>query len=470
MATIADPLTLPCGAKLPNRMCKAAMTEALADHLNRPTPELCSLYERWSLGGTGLLITGNIQVDRRYLERPGNVCIDGGQGAPQRELLATLASSGKKHGSRMMAQLSHAGRQAHAWTNLEPAGPGDVPLVNPHGLPSVLAKGFFGKPRALTAPEVENVIERFAQAAAVCLDCGFDGVQIHAAHGYLLSSFLNPLANNRSTIFGAADPYGGELEGRARPLLDVVRAVRRAVGAPRADFIVSVKLNSADFQAGGFSAEEAVRVAVWLEAEGIDLLEISGGNYESGIYAADEESSSGGALAVAPPASSSTAMREAYFLTYASRVQAALSKTPVMVTGGWRTRHAMDTALRGGTVSLIGLARPLCGDPDGSLKLLRGDVSELPRYEEQIKVGYASLAPLFHLLPLGLQKVLKLGSLQGWYYLNLKEIAETGSSRMFGWPFLCFLRNQWRECCLARQMAEGECAGVFKKRPTKSKF
>lgn len=463
---ITASLSLPCGATLPNRLCKAAMTEALADELNCPTPQLCRLYERWSQGGSGLLITGNVQVDRRYLERPGNVCIDGPQDAQQLEKLTALASAGRAHGSRIFVQLGHAGRQTNAWVNLEPAGAGNVPLENPHGLPSLLAKGFFGKPRAFTAPEVEDVIERFAHAASVCQECGFDGVQIHAAHGYLLSSFLNPLANNREQLFGAADPYGGALEQRARPLLDVVRAVKRAVGAPRADFAVSVKLNSADFQEGGFTAAEAVAVATWLEAEGIDLIEISGGNYESGIYGAADPNAAEGADAPPPKSTTQrTAAREAYFLTYAARMQQALQRTPVMVTGGWRSRRAMDAAVGGGSVAMVGLGRPLCGDPDGSRKLLHDAQAELPRYEDTLQIGFQWLRWLFCLLPAGLQRVLKLGSAQGWFYINLVQIAEHGEPGLSRFPFLCFLANQWRERRLAREMAEGDCAGIFKRRP-----
>ena len=469
MPTIDTPMRLPCGMTLPNRLCKAAMTEALSDHLNRPTPELCRLYERWAHGGTGLLVTGNIQVDRRYLERPGNVCIDGAQDEEQRALLASLARAGKaKDGSRIIVQLGHAGRQSHGWVNLEPAGAGNVPLENPHGLPSLLARGFFGKPRAFSAPEVEGVVQRFAHAAAVCLECGFDGVQIHAAHGYLLSAFLNPRANNRDAIFGKDDPYGGTLAQRARPLLDVVRAVRAAVRAPRANFLISVKLNSADFQEGGFTADEATTVAQWLEAEGVDLLEVSGGNYESGIFGAGDDSQATQTSAPLTEVSSArTAQREAYFLEYASRMTRALTTTPVMVTGGWRTRRAMDAALRTEAIAMIGLGRPLCGDPDGSRKLLTGEIAALPRYEDELQVGYASLGWLFRLLPAGLQRVLKLGSLQSWYYISLVQMAERGSPGQSRRPFLCFLVNEWREARLASKMTEGECAGLFKWRPGK---
>ena len=180
---IARPCTLPCGTVLPNRLCKAAMTEALSDQLGRPTPALCHLYEVWSNGGCGLLITGNVQVDRRYLERPGNVCIDGPQDNSARALLRSYAQAGQAAGSKIFVQLSHAGRQSNGMTNMHPVGPGDIPMSKPHGLPTSFARKMFGNPRALTCSEVEDVVERFAAAALVCKEEGFDGVQIHAAHG-----------------------------------------------------------------------------------------------------------------------------------------------------------------------------------------------------------------------------------------------------------------------------------------------
>lgn len=189
------PLTLPCGATIPNRLAKAAMTEALADDYGRSTEKLAALYERWSKGGAGLLITGNIQVDRRYIERPGNVCIDGDQDEESLAALRALAKAGQRHGSRIYVQLGHAGRQSNGMVNMEPVGPGDVRI----GMP----KASFGTPRPLTRDEIGDVRDRFVHAAKVCQACGFDGIQLHGAHGYLLSSFLNPLANNRK------DDYGG---------------------------------------------------------------------------------------------------------------------------------------------------------------------------------------------------------------------------------------------------------------------
>jgi 2,4-dienoyl-CoA reductase-like NADH-dependent reductase (Old Yellow Enzyme family) len=249
VSPLGQSLALPCGLVLPNRLAKAAMTEGLADAYGRPTDKLCRLYEKWSDGGVGLLVTGNVQVDRRYVERPGNVSIDGPQSEEQIDMLKSYACAGKSHGSKIFVQLSHGGRQSNGMINLSPVGPGNVRLNLP--------KSIFGTPRALLVDEIVEVKERFVHAASVCKECGFDGIQIHSAHGYLLSSFLNPLANNRVELFGEQDPYGGPLVNRARLLLEIVREVRRAVGP---SFAISVKLNSADFQEGGFAAEEAVEV------------------------------------------------------------------------------------------------------------------------------------------------------------------------------------------------------------------
>jgi 2,4-dienoyl-CoA reductase-like NADH-dependent reductase (Old Yellow Enzyme family) len=195
----------------------------------------------------------------------------------------------------------------------------------------------FGPPRALEVAELMDIKSRFVYAAKVCQDTGFDGVQIHSAHGYLLSSFLNPLANNRPELFGKEDQYGGDLANRSRLLLEIIHAVRDAVGPT---FPISVKLNSADFQEGGFSPEEAVQVSIMLEEQGgIDLLEISGGNYESGIFEEATQHEHEGKR-------ESTVKREAYFLQYAIEIKKALKNTPVMVTGGWRVKKYMEQAIK----------------------------------------------------------------------------------------------------------------------------
>jgi len=452
MPSIGDSLELKCGTVLPNRLVKAAMTEALADNLGRPTPKLCNLYEAWSKGGTGTLITGNVQVDRRYVERPGNVCIDGVQDEESRRLFQQFAKSGQSHGSKIIVQLGHAGRQSNGMVNMKPVGPGNIRINLP--------KQAFGDPRALSENEIQDVVDRMANAAGFCKECGFDGVQIHSAHGYLLSSFLNPLANNRPELFGKDDKYGGSLENRARPLLQIVRAIREKNGN---DFMLSVKLNSADFQQGGFTTEEAATVAVWLEQEGIDLLEISGGNYESGIY---KETAATGSKTNSPAATTtkraSTIARESYFLQYALEIQKSLKTLPVMVTGGWRTRSAMEMALSNNECALFGLGRPLCGQPYSPGQLLNGETDALPRYEDTVRVGNFFTRWIFD-LQFKLFAILKMVSLQSWFYRNIMSIAETGYGNEKLGAFRSLIANQRHEARVASELVGIDCVGTVYK-------
>ena len=221
--------------------------QCLADHLGRPTPELFRLYETWSKGGSGLLLTGNVQVDRRYLERPGNVCIDGEQDDEQINLLKQYAKSGQKYNnSKIFVQLGHAGRQSTAMVNIESIGPSNIRITK-------APKSMIGDPKKMTLEDIKDAKNRFINAAKVCKQCGFDGVQIHGAHGYLASSFMNPVANNRD------DEYGGSLENRCRFLLEIVNEVRAEVGDK---YAVAVKLNSSDFQKGGFTQDECIKVSL----------------------------------------------------------------------------------------------------------------------------------------------------------------------------------------------------------------
>jgi len=416
--TIADPITLPCGVRLKNRLAKAAMTEGLADEMNRPTQRLETLYRRWAAGGAGLLITGNVQIDRRYLERPGNVAIEGPQGAAAMRALEQFAATADGTGVEIVVQLSHAGRQTPVYVNKTPAAPSAIGLDLPGGQ--------FGAPRALSADEIEDVIDRFANAASVCKAAGFSGVQIHGAHGYLISEFLNPNANRRS------DEWGGCLDNRARLLLRVVSAVRAKVGS---GFPVAVKLNSADFQKGGFSFDECLQVIEWLNEEGMDFLEISGGSYEQpkmmdmeGMTAPEEQRPS-------------TIAREAYFLQYAEEA-ARVAKMPLMVTGGFRTRAAMDAALASGAADLIGIARPMCVDPDICAKLLSGAVSEAARHERSLKLGDGFWGPNSKN---NIMKALNGFAAMAFFYENIFRLADGKSSRP-EMPLLpAFLSHQFSE-------------------------
>ena len=397
---IEQPLTLPCGASLPNRLCKAAMTEGLADPLGQATPALTQLYGLWSDGGAGLLLSGNVQIDGDHLERPGNVIIDSEPGEEAMSALRRWAEAGTRGGNHFWAQISHAGRQCQKMVNPHPKAPSAVKL----GLPG----GQFGEPVAMSEADIEAVIAGFARCARVLKNAGFTGVQLHAAHGYLLSQFLSPRSNQRE------DQWGGSLANRARALLESVRAVRNAVGA---SFPVGVKLNSADFQRGGFDFEESLQVAKWLEAESVDLLEISGGTYEQprllnvdGIEPVEDQS-----------VKASTKAREAYFVDFAQAMRKELTM-PLMVTGGLRCLDAMEDALASGSADVVGIGRPLCGMPKAMNELLAG-AAELPRFENQLSL----LPPWLKFLEgINLFKTVGTFATQYWYYEQISILGHTG--------------------------------------------
>lgn len=365
---LATPLTLPGGAILPNRIVKAAMSEGVADAHNDVTPRLLNIYRRWSASGAGMLLSGNVQIDRFHLERPGNVVLDA---AADLGGLRAFAQAGTQAGNHFWAQLSHTGRQVDEKINAAPLSPSDVEIDLPR------SAGFtFARPRIMTEAEILNVVAQFAFSAGLARDVGFTGVQLHAAHGYILSQFLSPLLNRRS------DAWGGSLENRARFLLETISAVRKAVGP---DFPISIKLNSSDFQKGGFTNDECVTLVGWLNETSLDLLELSGGSLEQpkvvGIAVKDEGVD-------ARPAG--TRAREAYFIDYAARVRAA-AKMPVMVTGGFRTVSAMEEALTRGELDVVGIGRPMLVDPELPRRILGGEVKVAPTPEASID--------LFHMLP-----------------------------------------------------------------------
>jgi 2,4-dienoyl-CoA reductase-like NADH-dependent reductase (Old Yellow Enzyme family) len=344
LSMIRQPLTLPNGSVLPNRIVKSAMSEALGDELNNTTDWLIKLFERWGNSGAALLITGNTPVDRWHLEHAGNFVLDEQSDMKRARKLASAAKCG---GALVLLQLSHAGRQTPEAINSRPLSISDLRLDLPG----------YGEPKAATEEDLQTVIDKFVRSAAHAKEAGFDGVEIHAAHGYLLSSSLSPRINMRT------DRWGGSLENRARLVLSVVRAVRSEVGPV---FIVATKLNSSDFQKGGFSHEDSIEVAKMLQNEGIDFLEISGGNFETPVA---YQYSKG-----------STVSREAYFLDYARDIKATLH-IPVMVTGGFRSVEVMNSALADGATDIIGMGRPFIIDPEFPSKLLNGLIDMAPAIE-----------------------------------------------------------------------------------------
>ena len=326
--TLGQTLALPCGTTLKNRFAKSAMSEALGTIDNHVTPALERLYGRWAQGGTGLLITGNIMIDRNHTGEPRNVVLEDER---DMALLKRWADAGKSQGNDIWVQLNHPGKQI---PRMLASGDTLAPSAVPFGKE---LKSAFKTPRALTEDEIFDIIRRFATSSALAKKAGFTGVQIHGAHGYLVSQFLSGHHNRRT------DKWGGSLENRMRFPLEIYRAIRAAVGP---DYPVSIKLNSADFQRGGFTEEESMTVAETLANEGLDLLEISGGNYENP------------AMAGARGVRESTVKREAYFLDYA---------------------QAMAHAVESGATDLVGIARPLAVEPDLANRILAGQEGVISR-------------------------------------------------------------------------------------------
>lgn len=389
---ITDPLMLPCGVEIPNRLCKAAMTEALADPQNRAGDQYLRLYDYWRAAEVGLSLSGNIHVDRRYLERAGNIAIDDNGGEAELQKLTQLVTA---DGTQFWAQISHAGRQSPGAICPEPIAPSPIQL-NVKGAD-------FRRPREITEAEIHDVIDRFVRAAQVCKRCGFTGVQIHSAHGYLLSSFLSPLTNQRK------DKWGGSMQNRARLLREICAAVRETVGA---GYPIAVKLNSADFQRGGFSEDESLQVLGMLDKLGVDLVEISGGNYEQTTVLFNNKDANGKVIR------KSTVEREAYFLEYADKARQVWQR-PLMITGGFRSKAVMEAALSKGELDMIGIARPLVCSPGCTARLLSGQVDSLPRYEDElVPVTPEQMPKIDEATRL---TVNTFGHL-GWFYMNLYHI------------------------------------------------
>jgi 2,4-dienoyl-CoA reductase-like NADH-dependent reductase (Old Yellow Enzyme family) len=381
---LAEELKLPCGVVIPNRLGKSAMTEGLADRHDNATRELTRLYKTWSDGGTGLLLSGNIMVDHRYLEQDDQAI----------DALKEMVSAGKSNGNQFWMQVSHPGRQCPRMVNSKPLAPSEVQL-------KIL--GNFSKPRAMTEADIEDVIQRFVTTATLGKQAGFTGVQIHCAHGYLISQFLSPLINQRT------DQWGGSLENRARLARRILIAVREAVGP---EYPISAKLNSADFQKGGFSLEECIQVAQWLAEDSLDLLEISGGNYEQlslmGVEPTDVRES--------------TRKREAYFIEYSKAIRRA-AKIPIMLTGGFRSRAVMEQALQNNEVDLVGLARPYCTQTDLSNRLINQELAAVDDFEHNLVLGRGFW-----------------GNNSSWSVI--KAINSFGQVGFYYWQIICLSKNQ----------------------------
>ena len=399
---LAQALRLPNGSVLRNRLAKSSMSETLATYDNHATDRLVGLYRRWAASGIGRLFTGNVMIDRRAIGEPGNVVIEDEADLP---VLQRWARSATDQGAALWVQLNHPGKQAPKGLNANNLAPSAVPF-------RADMAAFFETPREATGAEIQEIIRRFGESAAICQKAGFSGVQIHGAHGYLVSQFLSPHHNQRT------DEWGGSPEKRRRFVLAVYHEIRRRVGA---GFPVGIKLNSADFQRGGFSDEESMATIAALAEAGIDLIEISGGTYEAPAMS--------GGFHKAQKAS--TVAREAYFLEFAEKVRAKV-KVPLMVTGGFRSAEGMNAALRSGALDIVGLARLMAIDPDAPAALLQGRDS--PHRVRAITTG---IKPVDRM---GVMEIL-------WYSRQLVRIAKGGNPRPGESGLVAFLgsllKSQW---------------------------
>ncbi|KAH7327573.1 NADH oxidase [Rhizoctonia solani] len=355
---LGESITMPFSGKIAkSRFFKAALTERMSswdqyDPSKRGVPpeRLVKLYEEWGKGGWGIIATGNVLVHPEHLEAAGNAILYEPHETPERiEQFRKIAAAGKAHGSLMVMQLSHAGRQVPLFVNPHPVGASDIQLGHSMGKD-------FGKPRALTVEEIKVIVNQFAYAAEIAHRTGFDGVQMHGAHGYLIAQFLSAVTNNRT------DEYGGSNHNRARFLREIVTTIRARV--PNPEFMIGVKINSAEFQDVGIKPADAAELCQELEAMKLDFVELSGGNYEKWI-AFDQE--------YIPR--DSTKRRESFFTEFSEAITPHLTKIVPYVTGGFRSAAGMADAVRAGSCAGIGLGRPATSDPYLPQEIISGQVS-----------------------------------------------------------------------------------------------
>lgn len=336
------------GAVLQNRLCKTALSEGLSDASGDPNALMINLYRRWGEGGAGLLITGNAHVDRRYRERSTSLILD--QKSDRRSYRA-LAAASRNSGAKIWLQLNHPGRQCPAYISNIPVAPMAIS-------PPFRFSGY-NKTRAIGLAELPELVDRFVVSAQIAADCGFDGVQIHSAHGYLLSSFLSPNLNRRE------DAYGDGPQGRALLLIEIISAIRTRLPEP---FVIAVKINATDFERDGLGSSEATTTASLCVEAGADCIEVSGGSYRRMMIAGENEARRAGEAAL---------VAGGYFRQFARNLTIRLQDVPIMLTGGVRSVDSMVQALDQEGIALIGLGRPMCVDVNIAKKLLSGEVTDL---------------------------------------------------------------------------------------------
>lgn len=371
-------LRLPSGAVMSNRLVKAPLEEMLSTFGGgKPNDRVFRLYRTWADGGWGMIITGNVSVDRRFIGAMFDVVCPQREDPAFTEAFTKYARATKgfdvddergdhapADGSRPLAvvQLVHCGRQsmrgAGRWPWTPTQAPSPIPLCT-GGKPSLMDSIMFGTPKEMTTDDIHHLIARFVQAAVLMEKAGFDGIELHAAHGYLLSSFLNPVANVRT------DAYGGSAENRFRIIREIIEAIRARV---RPSFVIGIKLNSSDFVQGGQTEDDALQNVRWLaELKTVDFVEVSGGTYEAPAMLQSVEKSE------------RTKRREGFFTAFAQRAHSALpadSKMAIFVTGGFYSREGMRNALTSGDADAICLGRTACLEPKFPAKVLDPQISD----------------------------------------------------------------------------------------------
>ncbi|KAF4955580.1 hypothetical protein FGADI_4415 [Fusarium gaditjirri] len=346
----------PSGRVAKNRFLKSPMAESLASWDPKttskrgiPTDELIELYRRWGEGKNnfGIVVTGNIGIDLDSVSAaasPG-IPIDVPFEGERFEKFKQLAAAAKKDGSLILAQVNHPGRQVPYKFNPVAISASDIQLDPKMGMT-------FGKPHAATKEEIAQIIQGFAHAAEYLEKAGFDGIEVHAAHGYLISQFLSRTTNKRT------DEYGTQtVENRLRLISEIANAIKARVSST---FIVSAKLNSVEFQDGGVTPDEARELCERLEALGFDFVELSGGTYERMALSWEKES---------------TKQREGFFLEWAETITKALDpahKMRVFIAGGLRTVGAMVDALD--VVDGVSIGRPAAAEPRLASDIIEGRV------------------------------------------------------------------------------------------------
>ena len=383
------PITLPNGTTIKNRFFKSAMSEGMGTRDFQPKKNIATLYKRWAEGGTGLIITGNIMVDPKGTAEPGNIVFDKNSNM---EILKDWAKQGQQHGAKVMVQLNHPGKQVPKTIAKETVAPSTIPLGN--GLNKL-----FSTPRALTTSKVEELVQKFVTSAKVAKEAGFSGVQIHAAHGYLISQFLSPHDNRRT------DKYGGSLENRMRFLKEIYLGMREELGK---DFTIGIKINSTDFKEDGLTEEDSLKTIIELANLGLDFVEISGGTYER----------------PAMMGATSKSTNQVFFAEYSKKLKQKI-EIPVVVTGGIRSINAMNTLLNDNTTDFIGIARPLTIDPNIPNKIKQGTYTIVET--TRVSTGVKKLDKIFG-SPLGIV----------YYQVLMQNIAKGKESKATknAWPSL----------------------------------